>query len=69
MINSIKFHSDRRKFAKAQEIQQAEEVQTAEEVAEEVQAAEEVQEAEEVQDETASHTLPDPNTSFENSSM
>ena len=46
MINSIKFHSDRRKFIKAQEIQQAEEVQEAEEI---VQEAEEiVQEAEEV---------------------
>jgi uncharacterized membrane protein HdeD (DUF308 family) len=32
MINSIKFHSDRRKYAKAQEIQQAEVVQEAEEV-------------------------------------
>jgi uncharacterized membrane protein HdeD (DUF308 family) len=41
MINSIKFHSDRRKFAKAQEIQQAEEVQ-------------EVQETNEVVEETTS---------------
>jgi hypothetical protein len=40
MINSIKFHSDRRKFVKAQEIQQAEEVT-------EVQDAEEIQSAEE----------------------
>ena len=60
MINSIKFHSDRRKFAKAQEIQQAEEIQEAEEVqqAEEVQDAE-FQQAEEVQDaEEADNTIP-----------
>ena len=49
MINSIKFHSDRRKFIKAQEIQQAEEVQEAEEI---VQEAEEIQPAEEVSEDT-----------------
>ena len=43
MINSIKFHNDRRKYAKAQEIQQAEEVQEVEEI----QDAEEVQDADE----------------------
>ena len=46
MINSIKFHSDRRKFAKAQEIQQAEEVKETEEV----QVVEEVQNDEEAGD-------------------
>lgn len=46
MINSIKFHADRRKYAKAQEIPQAEEVQQAEEVLE----AEVTHEAEEVTD-------------------
>ena len=45
MINSIKFHSDRRKFVRAQEIQQAEEVT-------EVQDVEEIQSAEEVKEET-----------------
>jgi uncharacterized membrane protein HdeD (DUF308 family) len=39
MINSIKFHSDRRKFAKAQEIQQAEEVQEVQETNEVVEEA------------------------------
>ena len=53
MINSIKFHSDRRKFVKAQEIQQAEEVT-------EVQDAEEIQSAEEALPETVSP--PDPPT-------
>lgn len=43
MINSIKFHNDRRKYAKAQEIQEAEEVQEVEEI----QDAEEVQDADE----------------------
>ena len=46
MINSIKFHSDRRKFARVQEIQQAEEVTEAEEV----QVAEEIQNDEEAGD-------------------
>ena len=46
MINSIKFHSDRRKFAKAQEIQQAEEIKETEEV----QVVEEVQSDEEAGD-------------------
>ena len=46
MINSIKFHSDRRKFAKAQEIQQAEEIRETEEV----QVVEEVQNEEEAGD-------------------
>jgi len=46
MINSIKFHSDRRKFIKAQEIPLAEEVAETEDV----QPAEEVQDAEEVSD-------------------
>ena len=47
MINSIKFHSDRRKFVRAQEIQQAEEVT-------EIQDAEEIQSAEEALPETVS---------------
>jgi len=53
MINSIKFHADRRKFAKAQEIQQAEEVTETEEV----QVAEEV--AEETIEETEPRSLPE----------
>ena len=55
MINSIKFYSDKRKFAKAQEIQQAEEIRDTEEL----QQAEEVLEAEEVQDaEDADGSIP-----------
>lgn len=52
MINSIKLHSDRRKFAKAQEIQQAEEVQEAEEV---VSAEEVVDEEKETGTPTENH--------------
>ena len=55
MINSIKFYSDKRKFAKAQEIQLAEEIRETEEL----QQAEEVLEAEEVQDaEDADGSIP-----------
>ena len=48
MINSIKFHNDRRQYTKAQEIQQAEEVQEVEEI----QNAEEVKDADEASDST-----------------
>ena len=54
MVNSLKFHSDRRKYAKAQEIAIAEEV--VEEAAEEVTATEEAPASE------SDYTLPEPKT-------
>ena len=54
MVNSLKFHSDRRKYAKAQEIAVAEEV--VEEAAEEVTATEEAPASE------SDYTLPEPKT-------
>ena len=58
MINSLKFYSDKRKFAKAQEIAIAEEVTPSEEatVAEEIPVSEEVTASE------SDYTLPDPKT-------
>lgn len=58
MINSLKFYSDKRKFAKAQEIAIAEEVTTSEEstVSEEIPVAEEVTASE------SDYTLPEPKT-------
>lgn len=54
MINSLKFYSDKRKYAKAQEIAVAEEVAPSE--------AEEVTVAEEVTDSESDYTLPEPKT-------
>ena len=58
MINSLKFYSDKRKFAKAQEIAIAEEVTPSEEstVSEEIPVAEEVTASE------SDYTLPEPKT-------
>ena len=58
MIDSLKFYSDKRKFAKAQEIAIAEEVTTSEEstVSEEIPVAEEVTASE------SDYTLPEPKT-------
>ena len=58
MINSLKFYSDKRKFAKAQEIAIAEEVTPSEEatVAEEIPVSEEVTASE------SDYSLPDPKT-------
>lgn len=58
MINSLKFHSDKRKFTKAQEIAVAEEVVEEENVIE----AEEVTASEEVPASESDYTLPEPKT-------
>lgn len=58
MINSLKFHSDKRKFVKAQEIAEAEEVVEEEKVIE----AEEVTTTEESPASESDYTLPEPKT-------
>ena len=58
MINSLKFHSDKRKFTKAQEIAVAEEVVEEENVIE----AEEVTTSEEAPASESDYTLPEPKT-------
>ena len=58
MINSLKFHSDKRKFTKAQEIAVAEEVVEEENVIE----AEEVTASEETPASGSDYTLPEPKT-------
>ena len=58
MINSLKFHSDKRKFTKAQEIAVAEEVVEEENVIE----AEEVTASEEAPASESDYTLPEPKT-------
>lgn len=60
MINTIKIHSDKRKYAKAQEVQQAEEVQTAEEV----QDAEEVKDTEDAEGSEAASTIPEDHEAY-----
>ena len=58
MINSLKFHSDKRKYAKAQEMAIAEEVVDEEKVIE----AEEVTASEEAPASESDYTLPEPKT-------
>lgn len=60
MINTIKIHSDKRKYAKAQEVQQAEGVQTAEEV----QDAEEVKDTEDAEASETASIIPEDHEAY-----